>query len=218
MLSGLGRQVDALEAAELAVQISPDQWRCYTRLGRCFTRLRRHHEAEQAVAKAAELHPEGSVVFAQWARVAWALEEVARAEELARKAVSLDPTSVDALRVLGMVLHNQRPAKDCEAFAVYARAMALDPTDEELRQRVIDTGYNELVFPPLIIGTAFVLLPLVAVLCLALRLPVALLALPLVVGVFAGVSTVVYRRQAGLVEEAFPGGVDLFFRLWWARK
>jgi tetratricopeptide (TPR) repeat protein len=217
-LTGLGRQVDALEAAEQAVNISPDQWRCYTRLARCYSRLRRHRDAEQAVAKAAEIHPEGAVIFTQWARVVWALEDAVRAEALARKGVALDPTSVDALRVLGMILHKQRPAKDREAFGVYARAMALDPTDAELRQRVIDTGFNELVVPPLIIGSAFVVLPLLFVLCAALRLPVILLALPLPIAVFMAVASVVYQRQAALLEQESAGGVDLFMRLWWPRK
>lgn len=212
-LSALGRHVEALEAAEEAVAVSPMEWRCRTRLARCLTSVYRGEDADRTLAKAAELYPDGARIFAQWARVALALEDPERAEELARKAVALDPLEIAALSALGHVLQHKKPSDDLGAFAAYVQAFRQDPTRADLRARVVETGRSG-AMASVDMGTGAVVILLGISACVACNWPPAW-CLVITLGIF-GISFVRHghRRARVKLDEAVEGGADLFFRLW----
>ena len=67
------------------------------------------------------------------------------AEDVFRRAAEAQPSMFDAVRTLGAVLEGR--GADDEAKAMYKRALALSPTDEDVQRSIkrVEMGYESLL-------------------------------------------------------------------------
>ncbi len=135
----VGEHELALEVARAGVQAAP-AW-VPGLLALLYAELERGHrrEAEAAIAQALALAPDEPSTHLAAADLLLALGRRSDARDACRTALRLDPTSVSALRALG-VLHEQPNRYGLAAYGGasqwYARALLLRPGDPELTERV----------------------------------------------------------------------------------
>lgn len=131
-LRELGRSGEALRHAEGAVRLTPSDGSAWLELGDARLASSRPDEAEEAWRKAEErgaLDDEGSLL--RRARAALARGDLARAEEVARRAVDRFPGSAGLQQVLSVAL--SRAGRPAEALGPALAAAALEPGSPEAR-------------------------------------------------------------------------------------
>ncbi|MGQ0815483.1 MAG: tetratricopeptide repeat protein [Gemmatimonadota bacterium] len=133
IIEALSKSVDndnegALAAADRVVKLDPNNPRSWVLLGDMRDALAQRAEARAAWAKGIEIAPNFAPVYVR-ASISYTLVEprdLPKGEELARKAVELEPNEPNVYDILGDALRAQ--GKLAEAAQAYTKQAELDPT------------------------------------------------------------------------------------------
>ncbi|MCC2671103.1 MAG: repeat-containing protein [Armatimonadetes bacterium] len=152
-LSNLGREKEALAAAREAVLVDPEgAYPLYQLACREWTNLRRH-DARETAAQLLRVAPDDAPtheLLAWFAVESWKFRE---AEELARRALEIDPECARAFWHLGRALRWQRRSR--EAIDAHYQAARLRPLDRYLRTDLVQTIQTYLIAGWVAIGLLF---------------------------------------------------------------
>jgi tetratricopeptide (TPR) repeat protein/serine/threonine protein kinase len=127
LLHEIGRDADALKAAQAAIKLdenAPDGWRA---LSRALEGLGRAQEALAAAGKYVELAPRSLFGLNFVARLLVELGRYAEAEEAAKRTLEVDPANAPAQKTLGNARSNQGQHR--LAIESYEAALRVDRTD-----------------------------------------------------------------------------------------
>jgi superkiller protein 3 len=123
----LGRYADSIEPLMQAVTLEPGFARYHTRLALSYAEVKRTAEAVAECERALTMAPRDGVVLEGVARVLGATGQLARAEEIARDLVKLEPENAAAFGRLAWVLAERRTYE--EAAAMARASIRLDPNN-----------------------------------------------------------------------------------------
>lgn len=126
-LQCMGRHADATTPLREAVSLEPQFARYHARLALAYAEAKEPEQAVQSVERALEMSPRDGVVLEVAARVFGVVRDLARAEEVARAYVSLEPENPSAFGRLTWILTEAR--KYDEAIAIAREAIRLDPNN-----------------------------------------------------------------------------------------
>jgi tetratricopeptide (TPR) repeat protein len=115
-LEKAGLAASAVLAAQVLLEDDPEFEFAWSVLGRILTSLNRYEEAEDAIARAISLCPEGKtyIPFAEMGHLFDSRGDLPRAEEWYRKAVEARPESANGYNYLGSVLARQGRLEEAE--------------------------------------------------------------------------------------------------------
>jgi len=131
-----GRQADAAQAFQKAVELNRDYFRPHVDFGYYYFRLGNYTEAEKHFRRVVELAPHFVQGHANLAGLYADMGRYRDAEEECRRALDLQE-SASAYNNLGAILAYQ--ARDVEAVFYYERALALSPSNFLYYQNVGDS-------------------------------------------------------------------------------
>ena len=125
ILQRAGQQDAAVELAQKAIALAPQWDEPYYLAGVSFYFIRRYAQAEQNLARAAELNPNSARTLFLEAVTLVSQDKHAEAEQCFRKAIALEPNNARFRCHLGIFLMRQN--KYAEAEASYRKAIELKP-------------------------------------------------------------------------------------------
>ncbi len=126
-LQCMGRWSDSIAPLEKAVELDVDYARYHVRLALSYAETKRGDDAVRACEHALTLAPRDGVVFENASRVFGALGQLARAEEVARAHIALEPENATGFGRLAWVLAERRSWP--EAIEMARASLRLDPNN-----------------------------------------------------------------------------------------
>ncbi|MFI7618388.1 tetratricopeptide repeat protein [Nonomuraea terrae] len=120
-----GKTAEAVEEAQEAVRLAPDQWLPHFAAAQVYHRAHRPDEALAACRAALNLHPEYATIWEVLARIHLARGEWPLMAGAARRGLELDPEDADLASLLSLAYTNLGDAE--QAGGAAAHAVRLDP-------------------------------------------------------------------------------------------
>lgn len=121
------RRQDAIQQAEEAVRIAPDQAGPHIILGRCYASSGEDEKAAKEYESAAKIDPQNGEALIELGELRLAQHRNPQAEEYLRQAIQVSPKSARAHSELAKVLLTE--GKNGEARELLEKSVALDPQD-----------------------------------------------------------------------------------------
>jgi tetratricopeptide (TPR) repeat protein len=118
-----------------AVKESPEDFRGYVDMARCYGRLKRFDQAAEYAEKAIELNPEALRAYYVLTYVALSRKEKEKGLSYAQKVYELDPDSYYSLAYLGSA-HTMIGSHE-KAAELFEKALIINPDATDMRQSLI---------------------------------------------------------------------------------
>jgi tetratricopeptide (TPR) repeat protein len=130
ILGQAGRFKEAAAALERTIAINPRYGVARFKLALAYVRLNRSELAERQLQAVLDDEPDNFRAWHNMAAIAYTRGDLARAEELERRAVAIEPDYVEALNTLGAIAIVRKRSAD--AITTLSRASQLAPRNGQV--------------------------------------------------------------------------------------